>query len=50
MIVVDRCYVGDPVKGRIWVSLGNSVLHRKLLFERDGFGRQISKQVRFAKR
>ena len=49
-IVADRCYVGDPVKGRIRTLLGNSVLHRKLLFERVGFRRQISKRVRFAKR
>ena len=48
--MAERCYVGDPVKGRIWVSLENSVLHRKLLFDRDGFCRQISQQVRFAKR
>lgn len=48
--VVDRCYVGDPVKGRIRTLLGNSVLHRKLLFDRVGFRRQISKRVRFAKR
>lgn len=30
-----RCYVGFFVKGEFWISLGDSDLHRKLLFDRD---------------
>ena len=45
-----RCYVSDRVKGRVRRALGDSVLHRKLLFDRGGGDRQIMQRVRFAKR
>ena len=48
--VVVRCYEGGSVKGCFGFLLGNSVLHRKLLFGRGGVGRQTSKRVRRAKR
>jgi hypothetical protein len=43
-------YFSDRVKGLVRRALGDSVLRRKLLFDRDGGDRQIMQRVRFAKR